>query len=308
MAKVKTAGVRGPDNHAYFVASNVSFLEYAAQCHQYLLVAVNEIKTDEELAVIEGWIEDGRYIFVDSGIYSLAMEHARRHNTTHDVALNLAPEDIDGFEQLWDRYLYVMKRIGDTCWGYIELDQGGKENKRKTRAKLEAEGLRPIPVYHPFGDGWEYFDELAERYDRICIGNVVQADRNTRRQLVATAWERHRKYPDLWIHLLGLTPNEWLNAFPINSGDSSAWLATVRWSGYKPKAAGAAFGDLPRHFQYQLGVDPHSEIGHRKAVRMGAYGAYMLQCNWRNHLNRLEELGFDLYPAPSEEGSDAGSL
>ena len=62
---------------------------------------------------------------------------------------------------------------------------------------LEQMGLRPIPVYHPFNDGWDYFDYLAERYDRICFGNVVQADRETRKRLVATAWERHRKYPHL---------------------------------------------------------------------------------------------------------------
>jgi hypothetical protein len=52
---------------------------------------------------------------------------------------------------------------------------------------LEQMGLRPIPVYHPFNDGWHYFDYLAERYDLVCFDNVVQADRETRKRLVATA-------------------------------------------------------------------------------------------------------------------------
>ena len=58
----------------------------------------------------------------------------------------------------------------------VEVDQGGRENKIKTRARLEKMGLRPIPVYHPLNDGWDYFDYLAENYDRICMGNVVNAE------------------------------------------------------------------------------------------------------------------------------------
>lgn len=295
---IKTAGnAFAKEGFAYFLASNVDRLRFGAPAHDYLLVAVNELNSEKELDHIEGWIKTGKKVFIDSGIYNLAMEHARKHNVSHDVALNLSPQEIDGFDALLKRYVEVIRRFGDRCWGYIELDQGGRENKLKTRKMLEETyGLRPIPVYHPFGDGWDYFDYLAEHYDRICFGNVVQADRETRKRLVATAWERHRKYPDLWIHLLGLTPNEWLYALPINSGDSSSWLSVVRWSGYKPRVCGASFGELPENFRYELGGDPESESGSRKAVRLSAYGSNIAQRNWRAHLHKLQELGFEVYP------------
>lgn len=298
---IKTGGrtFNPADNFIYFLASNVSRMQDASKSHNYLLIAINELNSQHELDNLWSWFDKGKKVFIDSGIFNLTNVHKKKHNITMDQALALAPEEIDGFDKLFDKYVDLVGRLHDHCWGYIELDQGGRENKIRTRARLEAMGLRPIPVYHPFNDGWDYFDYLAERYDRICFGNVVQADRPTRLRLIATAWERHRKYPHLWIHLLGLTPNEWLYGFPINSGDSSAWLSAVKWSGYKPRVMGTGFGHMPRNYQYLLGSDGYSEVGSDKAARMSAYGARLSQMNWRNHLEHAQELGFEIYPEVS---------
>jgi len=294
---IRTGGTFDPhEANCYFIASNVERMTHGASAHTHLLVAVNELSTQKEINHMSGWLDAGKKVFIDSGIFNLTNNHMRAHGITMDEALALAPQEIDGFDDLLARYVSIMREYGDRSWGYIELDQGGRENKIKTRAMLEGMGLNPIPVYHPFNDGWDYFDYLAERYDRICFGNVVQADRATRLRLVATAWERHRKYPHLWIHLLGLTPNQWLYALPINSGDSSAWLSSVRWSGYKPTAMGKSFGDMPKDFQYQLASDPHSDVGSRKATQMAAYGANMMQINWRNHIKAMQDLGLEVYP------------
>jgi hypothetical protein len=282
---IETAGrtFNTNDENIYFIASNVERMIHGSPAHGHLLVAVNELTNEKDLSIVEGWLDSGKRILIDSGVYALAMEHSARHGVSHDVGLNMAPSEIDGFDELLDQYLYIVDRFGDRVWGYIELDQGGRENKIKTRAMLEKKGIRPIPVYHPFGDGWDYFDYLAERYDRICFGNVVQADRYTRLRLVATAWERKQKYPHLWIHLLGLTPNEWLYSYPIDSCDSSSWLSSVRWSGYLEYTSGKSFGGLPKDYQYVLGSDKNSEIGSIKATLMAAYGSNMLERNWRNH-------------------------
>lgn len=284
------------EKNVYFLASNVERMFYGAQAHDHLLVAVNELNTPKDVERLEGWLRAGKKVFIDSGVFNLTMEHVRTHGTSMDAALALGPEEIDGFAGLFEKYVALVTKYQAQVWGYIELDQGGRENKIKTRARLEALGLRPVPVYHPLNDGWDYFDYLAERYDRICFGNVVQADRETRKQLVMTAWHRHCKYPHLWIHLLGLTPNEWLNALPINSGDSSSWLSVVKWSGYKPKIAGETFGVLPKDFGYVLNGDPASESGSRKATILSGFGSYIQQRNWRNLLTEYETLGCNLYP------------
>lgn len=203
-----------------------------------------------------------------------------------------------------------MSALKDDCWGYIEIDQGGRDHKIKTRALLEAEGLRPIPVYHPLNDGWDYFDELAQRYDRICVGNLVQAEPESRKRMLATIWERRRRYPDLWVHLLGYTPNALLNAFPVNSCDSSTWLSAVRWpDAFAVRAALRTVSRLDGRYayDYELARDVPGGNGHAK--QMGAYEAAFLTRTWRALLDEYRRHGCDpgLYltpdPTPAAEAT-----
>lgn len=293
----KTGGRFNPNEpNSYFMASDMGHMIYASKVHSHLLIAINELNTPREFDQMERLIKAGKTIFLDSGIYDLAMRHAEAHGLTHDQALNTAPEDMDNFEALYTKYLSIVGKYGDQLWGYIELDMGGRENKIKTRAKLEAQGLRPIPVYHPFGDGWEYFDELCSKYDRICCGNLVRANAQTRKRLMATIWERKRKYPHVWIHLLGVTPNQWSNAYPINSADSSSWLSALKWSGYHERTALQNFSEMNLNYRYELGSDSSSVQGSNKATQMSAYGCYMNERNWRNHFAAVQQAGMELYP------------
>lgn len=129
----------------------------------------------------------------------------------------------------------------------------------------------------------------------------MQADRPTRKRLLATAWERRRRYPDLWIHVLGLTPNEISNAYPVGSADSSAWLSGVRWAGtHKFRAAGAGVGVMPLNMRYLLGSDD-ADRDAMKARHFCAYEAWALERNWRRLLADIEaEAGCD-YRLPLKE-------
>lgn len=282
------------EENIYFIASNVNSLVHGAKSHNFLLVAVNELNTSEDMEAVERWCDEGKRVFIDSGVFNLANGHAKSHGMSMDQALALAPDEIDGFGELLEKYCDLITRLGDKVWGYIEVDQGGRENKIKTRAKLEGMGFNPIPVYHPFNDGWDYFDHLGQNYDRICFGNIVQADRLTRQKLLATAWERRRKYPNLWIHLLGMTPNEWMNALPINSCDSSTWLRLVRWAtAFRAPVALKPFSTLSKHFTYDYEAEPDAPGGRQKARQLGAYDAHFLVENWRAMVAECRELGMD---------------
>lgn len=288
---IKTAGNRfdptGPN--LYFIAAQPDFLEGAVGVSQNHLCAVDGILTEEAMATCRRIVDADVNLFIDSGVFALTNVHARTHGTSMDEALGLAPEEIDGFDQLFARYIEVCSAIGDISWGYIEFDQGGRENKIKTRTKLEALGLRPIPVYHPINDGWDYFDFLASRYDRICFGNIVQAGPAARVRLLATAFERRRKYPHLWIHVLGIEPNETLFSMPQHSCDSSNWLNAVRWGTVRERACGKRFGDFDNSIIYPYsdgaGQKLVSTTGsmYRKSLRVLAYQAHALTINWRNH-------------------------
>jgi hypothetical protein len=285
------------EQNVYFLASNAERLLQSHDTTSHILMAVNELEGQASMDYFELAVNDPtKRVFLDSGVYNLATSYAKAHGVTMDVALSMAPDEMDGFADLFERYVHITKTYGDRLWGYIEIDQGGRENKIKTRAKLEALGLRPIPVYHPFNDGWDYFDYLAIRYDRMCFGNIVKANGPTRLRLLATAYERHRLYPHLWIHVLGLTPNQWLAAMPINSGDSSTWLAPLRWPTFPVKCDGASLSELGPEYRYDQESESESPRGHIKNTKLTAYQARLdMQC-WRRHMADMNRLGFETYP------------
>lgn len=222
----------------YFFAGQGATIDSPAE---YSLIALNElIDNNTQREEMLRRISLGGKVFLDSGVFNLANQHAIKHGMTMDEALSLHPNDVDGFATLREHYVATVREHEADLWGYVELDQGGRERKRETRAALEAEGVRPIPVYHPMNDGWDYFDELCSEYDRICVGNVVQARRDVRRRLLSTLWERRRKYPSVWIHVLGLTPNELVGTLPFNSCDSSSFVGSLRYgAGASPYAVSA---------------------------------------------------------------------
>lgn len=281
------------ERNLYFLASNVVCLDLgAAKRHDFMLLALNEIHTPEHLNTIEQWTgPQGVRLLLDSGVFNLARTFADARGIPLNEAFGASPGEVEGFEPLFDKYVATVKRLEGGLWGYIEIDMGGAAGKTQTRNRLESMGLRPIPVYHPFNDPPEYFDELARCYDRICIGNLVKSSSATRKRLMATLWERARAYPHLWIHLLGLTPNPWFNAYPFASSDSSGWLMGLRWTDSdRERAALQNCGVMGRAFAYQRGTPIEGPVGHTKATQLAAYRAAMNLRNWRNHLSAIDQL------------------
>lgn len=269
--KATTGGKFNRDeSFQYFIATNATALTKVDYPH--VLVAVNEIVSAKDHEALD-YLCDNRNVMLDSGIFNLAMTHARNNDVSHDTALSLSPEEIDGFDRLWEQYGSVARKYADRLWGVVELDQGGIENKPRTRARIESEfGITPIPVYHPLLDGWDYYDDLASEYDRICFGNLVQGSASMRARIAHTASERAKRYPYLWTHLLGVTPWENILAVPLRgSCDSSSWLTAMRWY---PSWRGKSM--LKSTGKYPPPMWPNTEI-------VGADGKAM---NHTGHMNR----------------------
>lgn len=274
-----TAGRWDPKRRGiYFVGGALSGTMDAARIgYPHVLVAANELRSESARSDFEWLVDNAEDVIIDSGIFALASDHARKHGMSLRQAIGLHPTEVDGFDRLLDDYCAIAERFGDRVWGYMELDQGGKERKIETRAMLEARGLAPIPVYHPFNDGWDYFDQLAREYDRICLGNLVTADPRTRTKVLHTMWERHRDYPDLFVHILGLTPSTYSVSFPFDSADSSSWRQNLRWyEGRVIRTCGKPIGSWPRDFAYKVSklYDEDEERGDEgdqvKAMQLGA--------------------------------------
>lgn len=268
---------------------------FGVSCHFFdrVLVATNDVMSDAAAEVhIERAVQDGKLVLLDSGIFWMTNRHARSHGVNMDTALGLPPDRIDGFEELYPRYIELVKRYEPVLWGFMELDQGGAQHKRITRARIEDEtGLCPIPVYHPLNDGWDYFDELAAGYDRICLGNIVKAHHLLRTQLLHTAWERRRDHPELvWIHALGLDACDDLLAVPTDSCDATSWQEPIRYPwGIRPHAMLEAFGHTSRDFQYTKESPIDAPDGRMRAEQACAWELRSSHLNWREHYARLEE-------------------
>jgi hypothetical protein len=296
---IKTAGKQfDPDaGQLYFIASGPEQLLKVSHVNRHFLCSVNEIKTDGDVDTLRQLMANGAKLFIDSGVYNLTMEHARAYDCGMNEALSLAPDEIDGFDALFKRYVEVCGSVGADSWGYIEIDQGGRQNKMKIRARLEKLGLRPVPVYHPINDGWDYFDYLAKRYDRICVGNLVHAEIAERLRLIHTLYMRRQKYPYLWVHLLGVTPNELLHSCPLSSCDSSTWLSAIRWGFSDEVAMGKRCGggfDHTMTYRYEsveelLGDKTGPNPSYMRATYLWAFDAEFAGRNWSDYCRHYKE-------------------
>lgn len=282
------------DPYVYFLASvpgqHVQYdrVEPEKRPHRYehVLMAVNDMDGPAALSILDRCVDDGRSVLMDSGIFNLTMSHARAHNMAMDDALLLAPDEVDGFPQLYERYCSIASRYGEQLWGMIELDLGGPKVKPETRQRIIADtGMTPIPVVHPRLDGWDYYDQHADAYDRICVGNLVQASVPDRARLLHALSVRSREqHPNTWHHLLGVTPSPLIYAAPVHgSSDSSSWLNSVRWlASWYSGAMATTFARMPTDYWYRPAKhhpDGHSTDAH--AITSSVIAAEALTLNSR---------------------------
>ena len=158
-------------------------------------------------------------------------------------------------------------------------------------------------------DGWDYFDELCEGYDRVAFANLVQAGTGERKRLMATLWERRQRHPGIWIHALGLTPSTLTVAYPVDSADSSSWVSAARWGKFMAWAAGKRLWDAGEGWLYEQGQDAESFVwarGVRSGWALGDYDAAMVGRVLHRMAGDLSDaLGADPFARTHEGGAEA---
>jgi hypothetical protein len=301
---IATGGGRfDPDEAFVFFIAGMN-IRNAAEYHPWTLLGVDAILTDSGLAEFRERIGvPGAKLLLDSGVFWLASRYAGANELDFYQALRVPPSKLKDYDRLLERYIEIVQEYEDDLWGYVEVDQGGADVKRETRAYLESQGLRPIPVYHPLTDGFEYLDELLAGYDRIAIGNVVMSDAATRRALLGMIWERRRRSGrKVWLHALGYTPNPLFNAYPINSSDSSSHLYALRFgaSMCMGRAMLAQFGTLEdAGYSYDLSMYQDDVRGLPKKTALLAWIARSEVEQWRRQWADLQRVLPDVEPWPA---------
>lgn len=235
----------------FFIADSDMFTLSEARLELYFdnfLFAMNYLD-NSGFEYIEKISPMGKNVLIDSGIFNLASDYSRKHGIPIREAFTKDPEKIDGFNDLFDKYVETIRVYGKYLWGYIELDIGGQQSKIRIRRQLENLGLRPIPVYHPLADEDNYFENLCDKYDRIAVGNIVDSSGYFKKKIIWNIDKRRKKYPDLWIHFLGMSLNTNCFPFKIDSCDSSEPSLPVRFARLSQKVLLRSESGLDRdHF------------------------------------------------------------
>jgi hypothetical protein len=248
-------------------------------------------------------LEDYKYLFIDSGIFGLAMDYAKAADISHNEALTTPIAEIPGWPAFRDFYIDLCRFVKDDCWGYVELDLGGTQQKIATRTWLEEQGLEPIPVWHPLYDGIDYGRYLMERYDRICLGNIVKSDAKTRMDVLEAMTMAKQEFPDVWVHALGLGPVDFCTSYNINSMDATSWLSPVMYARSFVYAQHHAFTREGRYYETEK-----DGVTMLVAMTKCQVQAQSQQENWLNYQRSKEQYygndnsntRFEPSPAPND--------
>jgi hypothetical protein len=128
-------------------------------------------------------------------------------------------------------YCAYIRKYKELITTYSNLDViGSAQGTLDNQKMIEAEGLRPLPVFHT-GEDWKYLDEYIDRYSYVALGGMVPYLGPAKRRTLIT-WllqcfkKAHKKSV---YHGFGCTAWEIIKAFPWYSVDSSSWGTGFRY-------------------------------------------------------------------------------
>ena len=194
------------------------------------LYSYYELDSPKDFEYLEHSIRREDRILIDSGTHGIYMKMAREG--TFSILSADRRIDINSPEltKYFDEYCRFLHKYEGKLWGYVELDIGNTEQKTLLRERMESRGLVPIPVVHPVGDDSAYLHYLLQNYDRVAFGNVAMEADIVRRTILDLANVAKLKYPDVWIHILGLGVHYYLLAYPLfDSIDTTLSSALIRF-------------------------------------------------------------------------------
>lgn len=248
------------------------------------LYSYYEIDSPKDFEYLDISIKRGDKILIDSGTHGIYMAMIRKglwNLYSPDRSFDIDHPD---FMEYFQNYCDFIRKYERFFWGYVELDVGNEKQKTVLRDRMEAQGVYPIPVFHPLTDSSEYLDLLCTNYDRVCFGNIAMEGELAREiilQLVSVAKE---KYPHLWIHALGIAPHPLLAAFPyVDSIDSSTSSSLIRFGRF---GEGCCFDT-----RFRVVDDFCNRREDRESYRLGAASGYRSfhfhQQSWRRYFETV---------------------
>lgn len=147
------------------------------------------------------------HIFLDSGAYTAMTQGAQ-----------IEIED-------YIKWIYANKERIDV---YAQLDVIRDPVATTQNLQImEAEGLRPLPVYHS-GSETKYYDALVSKYAYLAVGGLV-GKRRPDDAMMRFFVNLFRNVNTTRLHAFGITRWPFLLRFPWDTMDSTTWMSTFRF-------------------------------------------------------------------------------
>lgn len=130
------------------------------------------------------------------------------------------------FENYLQRYVEFVKAHEDTLDHYVTVDIiNNAEETYRILKDLEAEGLKPLPVYH-FGTDEKWLKKYIDEYDYIAIGGMVPLKEGQLIPGLDRLWDTYltndRGRPVVKVHGFAITAVNLFWRYPWYSVDSTS--------------------------------------------------------------------------------------
>jgi hypothetical protein len=129
-------------------------------------------------------------------------------------------------------YIYLIKRIQKKIVGYFNLDViGDPEKTYANQLAMEAEGLKPIPVYHA-GSDITWLKKYADAHDYIAIGALAKTSTEKRHRQLNRIFREisdEQGLPSVKLHGFAISSIATMIEYPWYSVDSTSWVMASRF-------------------------------------------------------------------------------
>ena len=203
---------------------------------RWLLIALNYLTTKghvstEQLRKLDGLLDAGMKVYLDSGCFSLAAEHSKELGCSPPEVFMSSPRDLPFFESWYQVYITVIPRIIDRLWGVVEIDFGNAAERAETRQRIfDDTGVHAIPAFRFGKEPVSVFERLVATHDRVCLAGLAKASPVVRNTALAYLREiQYRVNKDCWVHCLGVSGCGPFSSSGFASGDSSSYANAARY-------------------------------------------------------------------------------